>query len=239
MFYFSVSQASPQPRWNDGCGWYWGHQLQTGGCLKCRRKSISTPAELIAPLGRSDSRHTEALFHTDDSDEPFYYQHFWTEWEAPRSDDCCCDVCCYSSDIDSLTTNPSCFCRPCLFNCKKPKVRSVNFREFCCFRNEKVTFYKVMVTQFLLAGQIWMTLTLVSCCSPQQAEGVMWSHSHPKAFAQLRKRIFFLLFSNFLSQKSSTWNTCRSSATKSSLPALLKHSFWSSYPGESWATLAV
>lgn len=133
---------------------------------------------------------------------------------------------------DTLTPNPSCFHQPCVFNSKKPRVCSVYFKELCCFRNEKITLYKVMLPCFVLTGQTWQILTLVSCCSPQQAEGVIWSHAHPKAFVQLQKRIFFLLISNFPSQKSSTWNTYSSLATKSSLPALVKHSFWSSYLAE-------
>lgn len=55
---------------------------------------------------------------------------------------------------------------------------------------------------FVLTGQIWQILTLVSCCSPQQAEGVIWAHAHPKAFVQLRNVTFFSLFSDFpLSEK--------------------------------------
>lgn len=128
---------------------------------------------------------------------------------------------------DSLTPSPSCFPQPCLFNCEKPKVRTVYFKELCCFRNEKITLYKVTLLRFVLTGQIWQILTLVSCCLPQQAEGVIWPHAHPKAFVQLQKRIFFLLFCNFLPQKSSTWNIYSSLATTSSLPALVKRSFWS------------
>jgi len=86
-----------------------------------------------------------------------------------------------------------------------------------------------MLPRFVLPGQIWQILTLVSCCSPQQAERVIWSHAHPKTFVQLQKMIFLILFSDFLSQKSSTRNTYSSLATTSSLPALTKHSFWSSY----------
>lgn len=193
-------------------------------------------SELIAPLGRPNSRHTEALFHTDDSAVPFYYQHFWTEWAAPSSDDCCSDFYCSGSDIDSLPTLPASVSHASSI-ARSPRYAVWTSGSFVVSGMRKSHFIRLWSPIF--HGQIWMILTLVSCCSPQQAEGVIWSHSYPKAFVQLQKRILFLLFSNFLSQKSSTWNICRSLDPKSSLPALLKHSFWSSYPDESWAILAV
>lgn len=132
---------------------------------------------------------------------------------------------------DTLTPNPSCSRQLYLSNRKKPKVFSVYVKGCCYLRNGKITLYCVMLPCSVLPGRIWQILT-ACCCLPQQAEGVMESHSHPKAFVQRQKTIFFLLFSNFLSQKSSTWNTYSSLATKSSPPALVKRFFWSSYIGE-------
>lgn len=93
---------------------------------------------------------------------------------------------------DALSPDPTRFHQPCFFNCKKPKVCRVYFKGLRCFRNEKIRLCKVMLPHFVLTGQIWQILTLVSCCcSSQQAEGVIRSHAHPKAFVQLRKRNFF------------------------------------------------
>lgn len=142
---------------------------------------------------------------------------------------------------DTLTPDLPCFHQPCFFNCKKPKVCSVYFKGLRCFRSEKIRLCKVTFPHFVLTGQIWQILTLVSCCcSSQQAEGVIWSHAHPKAFVQLWKRTFSLLSSNFLSQKSSTRNAYSSLATESSLSALMKlPTFWSGYLAETWAILAL
>lgn len=96
---------------------------------------------------------------------------------------------------DTLTRRPSCSPQLCLLNCKKPKVCSVYIKGLCCFRNEKITLYMVMLHRSALTSQILQILTF-------------WHYghtrTHPKlvtAFAQLQKRIFFLLFSNLLSQK--------------------------------------
>lgn len=102
---------------------------------------------------------------------------------------------------DTLTPNPSCFHQPCLFNCQQPKVCSVYFKGHGCFRNEKIILYKVMLPCFVLTGHIWQILTLVSCCLPQQAEGVIWSHTHPKAFVQLQKMFFLPILQFSLSKK--------------------------------------
>lgn len=59
-----------------------------------------------------------------------------------------------------------------------------------------------MFPYFVLTGQIWQILTLISCCSPQQSERIIWSHADPKALVQLRNVTFFSLFSDFsLSKK--------------------------------------
>lgn len=139
---------------------------------------------------------------------------------------------------DTLTSNPSRSRQLYLSSRKKPKVCSVYVKGLCYLRHGKITLYYVMFPCSVLTGQIWQILT-ACCCLPQQAEGVIWSHSYPKAFVQLQRWFFFLLFSNFLSRKSGTWNTYSSLATKSSLPALVKHSFWSSYLGERWDIPAV
>jgi len=57
-----------------------------------------------------------------------------------------------------------------------------------------VTLHNIMLLCFVLPSQIFLrVLTLVSGCSPRQAEGEVWSHilAHPKAFVKLQKRPFF------------------------------------------------
>lgn len=98
---------------------------------------------------------------------------------------------------DTLTPNPSCSHQLYLSSRKKPKVCSVYVKGLCYLRHGKITLYYVMFPCSVLTGQIWQILT-ACCCLPQQAEGVIWSHSYPKAFVQLQSRFFFyysLIFS--------------------------------------------
>lgn len=66
----------------------------------------------------------------------------------------------------------------------------MRFKGLCCLRNEKITLHNIMFPWLVLPSQIWQVLTLVPCCSPHQAEGVIWSHAHAEAFVKLQKGLF-------------------------------------------------
>lgn len=65
VFYLNVALTSSHPEQKEGYSWYcWGHCLQSSGCLKCRRKSISIPVELISIPGKIQLRaHWSPVSH--------------------------------------------------------------------------------------------------------------------------------------------------------------------------------